>query len=351
MQSSLFTEATSPFPTTRYQGSKAKLINWIWDHLKSHEFVTCLDAFGGTGVVSHRLKKEGKAITYNDILTFNSTIATGLIENNRHKISALELNLLTEKDSSRIYPTFIADTFKDIYFTQEENELLDIAAINAKDINNKYIRSLAYFCIYQACIVKRPYNLFHRKNLYVRLADVKRSFGNKTSWDRSFQSWMNSIATEANNAVFRGKEICKVLNKDVVEIETEYDLVYIDPPYTSGKGIGIDYRDFYHFLEGLTNYSNWKNFIDYNSKHRRLEQIKNPWSSKNDVTNTFANIFEQFKDSILVVSYRSDGIPSVNELKTLLKKFKKNVEVHIYVNYKYVLSKNNKSSEILLIGY
>ena len=351
MQSSLFTEATSPFPTTRYQGSKAKLINWIWDHLKSHEFVTCLDAFGGTGVVSHRLKKEGKAITYNDILTFNSTIATGLIENNRHKISALELNLLTEKDSSRIYPTFIADTFKDIYFTQEENELLDIVAMNIKSIKNKYVRSLAYFCIYQACIVKRPYNLFHRKNLYVRLAEVERSFGNKTSWDKSFKSWINSIAKEANNAVFCGKEDCKVLNKDVFEIKPGYELVYIDPPYTSVKGVGVDYRNFYHFLEGLTNYDDWQSLIDYKSKHRRLEKIKNPWSSKHDVTSAFAKIFEQFNDSILVVSYRSDGIPSVSELKGLLHKFKRNVDIHIFKNYKYVLSKNIKSSEILLIGY
>ncbi len=351
MQSRLLTEATNPFPTTRYQGSKAKLINWIWNHLKRHQFVTCLDAFGGTGVVSHRLKKEGKAITYNDILTFNSTIATALIENNRHKISEIELNLLTEADSSKIYQTFIADTFKDIYFTDEENKLLDTMADNIKSIKNKYVRSLAYFCIFQSCIVKRPYNLFHRKNLYIRLAEVERTFGNKSSWDKSFKSWINSIANEANNAVFCGKEKCKVLNKDVFEIQPGYELVYIDPPYTSFKGVGVDYRNFYHFLEGFTNYSDWQNLIDYKSKNKRLEQINNPWSSKHNVTNAFVRLFEQFKDSILVVSYRSDGIPSVTELQVLLKKFKKKVDIHIFENYKYVLSKNIKSSEILLIGY
>jgi len=34
-----------------------------------------------------------------------------------------------------------------------------------------------------------------------------------------------------------------------------YDLIYLDPPYLNSKGVGVDYSDFYNFLEGLCDYS------------------------------------------------------------------------------------------------
>ena len=36
----------SKFPTTRYQGSKLKFIDWIWNCIKDIPFHTALDAFG-----------------------------------------------------------------------------------------------------------------------------------------------------------------------------------------------------------------------------------------------------------------------------------------------------------------
>ena len=47
-QLSLLPQLTAQFPSTRYQGSKAKLVDWIWDQICGLDFTTCLDAFGGT---------------------------------------------------------------------------------------------------------------------------------------------------------------------------------------------------------------------------------------------------------------------------------------------------------------
>jgi len=47
-------------PTTRYQGSKRKILPWIYDCIKDIEFNTVLDAFGGSGVVSCLFKRMGK---------------------------------------------------------------------------------------------------------------------------------------------------------------------------------------------------------------------------------------------------------------------------------------------------
>lgn len=75
------------FPRTRYQGSKLKILDWIWDHIKDLKFETALDAFGGTGSVAYMLKAKGKHVTYNDFLKFNWHIGNALIENSNVKLS------------------------------------------------------------------------------------------------------------------------------------------------------------------------------------------------------------------------------------------------------------------------
>ena len=77
----VFLEDDAIFPSTRFQGSKLKIVDWIWDAIKDINFDTALDAFGGTGSVGYMLKTKGKQVTYNDILKFNWYIGTALIEN------------------------------------------------------------------------------------------------------------------------------------------------------------------------------------------------------------------------------------------------------------------------------
>jgi len=350
-QPSLFPEHTAIFPSTRYQGSKAKIADWIWSEIAELNFKTCLDAFGGTGAVAYRLKQAGKQVTYNDLLKFNYYFGLAIIENSHIKLSDEQTEWILQKHSGINYPCFIQNTFKDIYFTEQENQWLDQTITNIKHIKNPYKIALAFFALCQACIIKRPYNLFHRKNLYIRLANVERSFGNKTTWDRPFEEWFRIFIEEVNNAVFDNGQKNRALNSDACEVSGEYDLVYIDPPYISKNGVGVDYLDFYHFLEGLTMYyEEWHQRIDYKSKHRRLKLLKNPWNDPKEIFKAFDRLFNRFRESILVVSYRSDGIPNEQQLVSLLKKYKKTVTLKHFGRYKYVLSKNNDSKEILLIG-
>ena len=337
------------FPSTRYQGSKLKLVKWIEETLKDLNFHTVLDGFAGTGSISYMLKDMGKHVTYNDILKFNFNIGLALIENDTIKISDEEIDLLLKRHNHIKYPSFISDTFKDIYFTDEENQWIDTLITNINLLNNIYKKSLALFALFQSCIIKRPFNLFHRKNLYMRLSDVKRNFGNKAAWDTSFEVHFKKFIEEGNRAVFANGQKNRALNRDIFDIDEIFDLVYIDTPYISGKGAGVDYLDFYHFLEGLVHYSSWQDRIDYRSKHRKLKGNGNIWINKNEIYKSFDRLLDKFKESILVISYRSDGIPSIEELKDLLKKYKSHVEEIRHKNYKYVLS-HSKSEEVLLIG-
>lgn len=342
-------EDNPTFPSTRFQGSKLKIVDWIWDAIKNLDFDTTLDAFGGTGCVGYMLKGKGKRVTYNDILKFNWYIGMALIENDSVRLTEDDVDFIITRHNKIVYQTFVYDTFKDIYFTDEENKWIDTVVTNIGLLNNIYKKALAYFALCQACIIKRPFNLFHRKNLYLRFSEVERDFGNKATWDTPFEVHFRKFVNEVNLAVFSNGKQNRALNLDVFNIEGKFDLVYIDTPYISQKGGSVDYFGFYHFLEGLVDYSNWGGMIDYRTKHKRLKGNGSVWINKNQIHSAFNKLFEKFKDNILVVSYRSDGIPSIAELENLLKKYKPNVEELKRKSYKYVLSTNH-SEEVLLIG-
>src|SRR5262245_27517053 len=94
-------QKAAEFPSTRYQGSKAKLASWIWEQLTGLEFTTALDAFGGTGAVAYRLKQAGKRVTYNDLLRFNHQFGRALIENKDVRLEAGEVEALLQRQPER----------------------------------------------------------------------------------------------------------------------------------------------------------------------------------------------------------------------------------------------------------
>ena len=190
------------------------------------------------------------------------------------------MTFLLEKHQEIKYKYYVYETFNDIYFTDEENLWIDMVVNNIKHLRNKYKKALAYYGLFQSCIIKRPYNLFHRKNLYMRLNNVKRNFGNKTTWDTPFENHFKQFIHEANNAIFSNGRNNTSLNMDVFDINGHYDLIYIDTPYISNKGVGVDYYGFYHFLEGLVQYDKWNEIIDNNSKHKRLKNVYSIWTDK-----------------------------------------------------------------------
>lgn len=336
-------------PSTRFQGSKLKIVDWMWGNIKGLEFNSVLDAFGGTGSVGYMLKGKGKVVYYNDVLKFNHYIGLALIENDSTNLSEADEEFILTRQRTRKYPSFIQENFKEIYFTDDENRWLDMVVTNIGQMDDVYKKVLAFFALFQSCIIKRPFNLFHRKNLYIRSSEVKRNFGNKTTWDTPFETHFRKFVAEANKAVFPNGQSNKAYNYDVFDLPGHFDLVYIDTPYLSRKGTGVDYLDFYHFLEGLVNYSSWDSLVDYQTQNRRFKNGKSVWSNKNEIHAAFDKLFKKFQDSILVISYRADGIPSIEELISILRKYKSKVIEVQRKKYKYVLSQNH-SEEVLLIG-
>jgi adenine-specific DNA-methyltransferase len=336
------------FPATRYQGSKLKILGWLWEQLEPIGFDSVVDLFGGTGAVSYLFKVNGKQVHYNDVLRSNALVGKALIENPSERLGRDDVAALAAR-RKRTYEDFIARTFEGIYYPDDENQLLDVIAQNLAALPEGYKKALAYHSVFQACIAKRPYNLFHRANLYMREADVERSFGNKVTWDKPFAEHIARAAAEASGAVFDNGRANVVTCGDALTLEGRADLAYLDPPYISGKGVGVDYLGFYHFLEGLTEYREWPERIDPRYKHKPYKRVDNPWSSPPKILSAFEAVFDRWRESILAVSYRSEGIPSVEDLRKLLKRHKRKVTVR-EMDYKYALSINKTNRELLLIA-
>ncbi len=340
-----------PFPRTRYQGSKRKLADFLVAELAGLEYETVLDAFGGTGAVAHAFKRAGKAVTYNDLLAFNHRIGVALIENDSVRLTNDEIEAVCRERNDRRCGDFIERTFKGIYFTDEENRWLDGAVDWIRsELKCPYGQALAWFALFQSAMAKRPYNLFHRRNLYMRTADVTRSFGNKASWDRGFADHFRVFAAEANRAILDSGGRCRATCGDALDVEPNFDLVYIDTPYINRAGVGVDYRDFYHFLEGLVRYDDWATILDRKSKHLRLVRRKDPWGDPRTCHAMFERLLDRFRKAILVVSYRSDGVPTIAELTDRLRSVKPHVRIVQGTRYQYALSTRRNTREVLLIG-
>src|SRR5436190_1005514 len=81
----------------------------------------------------------------------------------------------------------------------------------------------------------RPFNLFHRANLSMRTKEVSRSFGNKTTWERPFETHFRQAAHVANLAVFEDQRQHRALSQDALTCEATAELVYLDPPYANAR--------------------------------------------------------------------------------------------------------------------
>ncbi|MCK4729894.1 MAG: DNA adenine methylase [Candidatus Aenigmarchaeota archaeon] len=344
-------------PSTRYQGSKRRMVSWLKNILVTLEFETVLDAFGGSGSIGFLFKSMGKEVSFNDILKSNSQTGIALIENKNVKLNVKDIEFIFNERKTESYPKLISKMYNGIYFLDEENILLDKMIKNIEDLsllyNGKtlrYKKALAYHNLFQSCLSKRPFNLFHRKNLNLRTSNVKRSFGNKKTWDKPFKDHFIKFNKEYSKFVFDNGKNNMVLNTDIFNINDKFDLVYFDPPYCRKDSCHPqNYAEMYHFLEGIMNYNTWEHNIDNSRVNKPFIFKKNTWDC--NLISNFDNLFRKFSDSTIVVSYGNKGKPTIQTIVKLMKKYKKTV-ITKSIPYSYKLNRNNGKGyrEVIIIG-
>lgn len=343
-------------PVTRYYGSKRKLVERIWNEIENLglEFNSVLDIFGGTAIFSYYSKVKGKKVIYNDIFTFNTFIGRKLIEQTSNELTYQEAIELLDPVPNRIYRNVIQENFEGIYFTNEENAQIDVFIQNANHLTNENKKLSAYYLIFQACIIKRPYNLFHRNNLSMRINYNGGNFGNKKTWERPFEELFTRFIVELDEFTFDNGQNNISVNSSALTCQETADLVYIDPPYFSNKGSHTTYHSKYHFLEGLANYDSIDDNIDFLKRNREISINKSDEFEREQLFLVqLEELILNHQNSIIVVSYRNNGKPTIQEITELMVRCKPNHQVRTLDlgMYGYALSKTNPvNNEFLIIG-
>src|SRR5271154_1460093 len=103
------------YPEMRYMGSKHRLLSWIFEILSKLDFTSAADPFSGSGCVAYLLKCMGKRVHASDFLAFPTVLARATVENSRSIVDGPALKRLLSK--RRNTPTFIQETFRDIFYT------------------------------------------------------------------------------------------------------------------------------------------------------------------------------------------------------------------------------------------
>ena len=72
-------------------------------------------------------------------------------------------------------------------------------------------------------------------------------------------------------------------------------------------------------------------------KPRNSQSYPTPFSTRNGVADAFDRLFKKFANSILIVSYSSNSLPTQDEMVAIMARYKQHVEV-IPIDYKYCLA-------------
>lgn len=337
----------SNYPSTRYMGSKAKLLSEIWGVASQFNFDRAIDLFAGSGVVGYMFKTQGKAVVSNDYMSFSNVFAKAMLENNSETLSANEAQeLLLPKLRT---DNFVEKTFAGLYFTDDENRLIDTLRVNIAHIPSPYVRAIAMSALIRACFKKRPRGIF----TYVghRYDDGRKDLS------MTFEAQFLEAVDAINGSVFSNGKSHKAMHGDAMSADVgDAGLVYIDPPYYSQLSDN-EYVRRYHFVEGLAR--NWEGVeIQQHTLTKKFKSYPTPFSSRKGAADAFDLLFKRHRGSVILVSYSSNSLPTLDEMVSLLSKHKSHVDV-LPVDYKYsfgnqghkVGTNKNTVQEYLFIGY
>ena len=339
-------EQVSAYPPTRFMGSKSKLLSEIWSVASQFKANSVVDLFSGSGIVGYMFKAQGKAVVSNDYMAMSATFTKAMVENSSVTLPLEEAGelLVSHRESDH----FVASTFKDLYYTDEENDLIDTLRTNIAAIKDQYKHAIAMTALIRACIKKRPRGIF-------TYTGQRYNDGRKDLQKTLSQQFLEAVEA-VNKAVFDNGQINRSNQGDAIDLRVEQaDLVYIDPPYYSPLSDN-EYVRRYHFVEGLAR--DWKGVeIQQHTQTKKFKSYPTPFATRKGAADAFAHLFKRFANSILIVSYSSNSLPTQDEMVTIMAKYKEHVEV-IPVNYKYSFGNQgeakthrNSVQEYLFVGY
>jgi DNA adenine methylase len=340
-------EKVCDFPTTRYMGSKTKLLSEIWSVASRFEFDTVVDLFSGSGIVSYMFKCQNKRVLSNDHMAMAGVFTRALVENSNAKLDENEVRALLAPEGK--IDDFVRSTFAGLYYNSDDEFMIDVLRTNIFQMENAHKRSVALAALIRACLKKRPRGIFTFTG--ARYDDGRVDL--RTSITDHFSAAINTI----NAAIFENGRASKTTQIDALDVEIPSGaLVYMDPPYWSPLSDN-EYVRRYHFVEGLAR--NWEGVeIQTHTTTKKFKSYKTPFKTRAGTVSAFETLLGKCSSNPVVISYSSNSEPNLPEMSQLIKRHKKNLDI-VKVNHKYsfgnqkfeIAGSKNSVDEYLFVGW
>jgi len=334
--------------SSRFQGSKRRVMPWLMagieNHIQSGQKI--LDAYTGSGLVTYALTSKGYEVTASDQL-LSSLITVQAMSGESRDLEQSELVDALAYASAEESGSDISSMYAGIFFPQQELIWLDRMAqfIQTLEVEAK---PRVYWALFQSALAKRPYNLFHRANLDMRTRNVSRSFGNKATWEKPFPIHFAKFLAEASTHALNSSKV-ETFHGDPLTMQvTNFDMIYLDPPYINEKGQATPYVDYYGFLDLLIDPQLIAR-VNQEKANKPIEPLFGGWNNPSAALETLEKLILKFPNSVIALSYRSDGQPSMETLSDLMNSYRGKVTSY-RKSLKYALSAKTDAEEILIVA-
>lgn len=215
----------------RYIGSKARLVDWIFENIKLQNMKTICDIFAGSGIVSSYFAQQTQIsnIILNDLLYSNQIIYSAFFLGQTANFQLInELKDYFNHDI-KLSQNYFSDNFSDKFFSY--NDCVKIGSIR------EYIKTLNLDDIYKHILLA---------SLIYSMDKIANTVGHYEAYRKSNipkDQFIFDVITPIKHNKFI--EIYRQ-NANELARNIKSDIVFIDPPYNSRQ-----YSRFYHIYENL----------------------------------------------------------------------------------------------------
>jgi adenine-specific DNA-methyltransferase len=333
----------------RFIGSKSLLLDNIRGIIvnnTANDAESFCDIFSGTGTVARHFKPDYKIIS-NDALSFSHALQYATIKNNSVplfgglKKSGIEdvVSYLNNADvtisdipnDAFIYNNYSPDGKAGrMYFTPKNALKIDyIRQTISKWLDSDLITKIEYYYLLALLIEAVPF--------------ISNTTGTYGAYLKHWDKRAHKDLTLEYLPVFDNKKSNTSHNQNTNDLikEISGDILYIDPPYNARQ-----YLPNYHVLETIARYDSPE--IYGITGMRPYGDEKSDYSSKVRVLDAFEDLISNARFKTIVMSYRSHGLMSKDQIETILKKYGiEDTYVFEPIQYRKYKSKIVKETDVI----
>lgn len=294
-----------------YIGSKYKLAGFIEQSMVevagNLQGLTMAELFGGTGIISRRLKPKLKQLIVNDLEPYSYALLKHYIGNTsplERQEELLEELQQTAPRQGLIYQHYCAGSGSGrMYFSDENGQCIDgmRAQLDTWKTKGRIDEAMYYFLLV---------SLLESADKVANTASVYGAFLKKLK--RSAQNPLKLKAatydlTQQRNLVYNSDA-----NELIKRPEVKGDILYLDPPYNARQ-----YGANYHILNTIVLYDDF----EPKGKTGLREYNRSMYCQSRKVASVFEELIAEARFKYIFVSYNNEGLMSKNMVQTIMSRY------------------------------